>query len=251
MQPSKILTSVLWLLPLALQCVIAVVMFRRQLYKAFPLFFLYTAWVPARDALLVLFPYPSRAYSSLYWAGDVAALLVSLGIVFEVVQELLPGYSFFPIARRLLVAATAGGCALAMFFLQLNGYTATDASLEPIVIFERSIRFIQVCLLLTTILVVNRFGVPWHRYAVGIAAGFGVYSSINLALLELRVHLHVLTDHTFVLANSTAYNAAAIVWAYYFFPAWRSQEMGSLPQIHLTDWNDAVTEHLYRWYRRF
>jgi len=249
--PLDILTSALWLLPLALQCAIAAVIFRRRLYKIFPLFFVYTSWIPTRDALLFLFPYPSKAYSSLYWAGDVAALLLSLGIVLEVVQELMPGYSFFPLARRLLVGVTAGACALAMFFLQLKGYTATDASLEPIVIFERSMRFIQVCLLLITIWVVNRFGVPWHRYAVGIAAGFGVYSSINLALLELRVHLHLLTDHAFVLANSAAYNATAIVWAYYFLPSWRSQEMASLPQAHLTDWNEAVTEHLHRWSRRF
>ncbi|PYV58028.1 MAG: hypothetical protein DMG91_05215 [Acidobacteria bacterium] len=250
MQPSGIATTTLWLVPLSLQFAIAVLMFRRGLYKTFPLFFGYTIWVPTRDALLFLFPYPSRAYSGLYWGGDVAALLVSLGIVFEIVQELMPGYRFFPLARRLLAMAAAAACAVAIFLLRINGYTATDASLEPIVIFERSIRFIQVCVLILTVLIVYRFGVPWHRYAVGIAAGFGIYSAINMALLELRLHVRVLSDQAFVLANSAAYNAAAIIWAYYFFSSWRKQEIERLPETHLADWNEAVTEDLHRWYRR-
>jgi len=54
-----LLFSVLWLVPVALQIAIASVMLWRGLAGAFPLFLAYTVLVPARDLILLLFPYPA------------------------------------------------------------------------------------------------------------------------------------------------------------------------------------------------
>ena len=57
---------------------------------------------------------------------------------------------------------------------------------------ERSARFMQVCLLIVAIAMMSRLGLTWRDYSLGIAAGFGVYAALDLVLLELRGHLHVL-----------------------------------------------------------
>ena len=68
----------------------------------------------------------------------------------------------------------------------------TDVALEWIILSERSARFLQVCLLIVAIATMSRLGLTWRHYSLGIAAGFGVYAALDLVLLELRGHLHIL-----------------------------------------------------------
>jgi hypothetical protein len=69
---SRLSTSVLWLLPLAMLVVIAFVIWRRGLVGRFPLFFSYTLLLPARDAALYFLPQPGDRYSSAI-AGERAS----------------------------------------------------------------------------------------------------------------------------------------------------------------------------------
>jgi hypothetical protein len=91
----------------------------------------------------------------------------------------------------------------------------------------------------------SRLGLTWQHYAVGIATGFGVYSASDLALLELRAHLHLITDGTLVLLNSTAYNVAVTIWALYFVPSRpRKVIVGGLPDTEIARWNEVLSEYL-------
>ena len=57
----------------------------RGLVKTFPLFFAYTVLVPSRDViLLLLLPNSGNTYSMVFWWGDAAAILLSLGVVVEI-----------------------------------------------------------------------------------------------------------------------------------------------------------------------
>jgi hypothetical protein len=49
---------------------------------------------------------------------------------------------------------------------------------------KRSVRFLQVCLLIATILLISRLGLTWQSYSVDLTAGFGIYPAFDLALLE-------------------------------------------------------------------
>jgi len=222
----------------------------RKLFRVFPFFFAYTICVPARDAALFFLPYATRTYSRVYWAGDLLALLLSLVVVFEVLRHLLASYNFLQSIRMAFFVAGVSAAAIGLLFLFTNESTRTDASLEPIVILERAVRFIQVCLLGFVIVVLRALGLQWQHYAVGIAGGFGVYSALNLIVLESWMHAHILSGQWFVIANSAAYNAAAFIWAFYFLHRRRIQSLAELPEADLTGWNEAVTEHFHRWYRR-
>ena len=71
-------------------------------------------------------------------------------------------------------------------------------------------------MLMVAIALMSRLGLTWRDYSVGIAAGFGVYAALDLVLLELRAHLHVVSDAAFVLMRSAAYNLGVAIWAFYF-----------------------------------
>jgi hypothetical protein len=248
---SRLVTSALWFAPLAMQCVIALVMLRRGLVGQFPVFFAYTVLLPVRDSGLYLLPESSDRYSSLFWWGEAVAILLSLGIIFEISWHFVRPYPFLRLFLRVLwiSAVIVGAVALAML-IWTKGPAGADVALEWIILTERSARFLQVCLLIVAIAMMSRLGLTWRRYSLGIAAGFGAYAALDLILLELRAHLHVITDATFVLLRSAAYNLGVLIWAFYFLRPQSGNPVDRLPGSDLENWNDALSEHVDKWYRR-
>ena len=251
MKFSRLSTSVLWFLPSAMLVVIAFVMWRRGLVGRFPLFFSYTLLLPARDLVLVCLPYGGPRYSSVYWWGEGVAVLLSLGVVFELVGHFVRPYPFLRFLLRALSVAgvIAGALALALLIWG-KGPSGADLAFEWIILLERSARFLQVCLLILAIALMSRLGLTWQHYSLGIAAGFGVYSALDLVLLELRAHLHLVTDTAFVLIRPAAYNLGVAIWAFYFLRPQGGKPVGGLPRTDLANWNDALTQHIDQWYRR-
>ena len=247
---SRLPTSILWFVPLAMQCVIALVMLRRGLVGQFPFFFSYTVLLPARDAILYFLPQSGNRYSTVFWWGEAAAIVLALAVVFEISWHFIQPYPFLRLFLRVLwiSAVVASAAALAML-IWTKGPAGTDVALEWIILTERSARFLQVCLLIVTISLMSRLGMTWQNYSVGIAAGFGVYAALDLALLELRAHLHAVADTTFVLMRSAAYNLGVAIWAFYFLRPQGGKPVGGLPGIDLANWNDTLTEKVDRWYR--
>ena len=131
-----------------------------------------------------------------------------------------------------------------------NGPGGADLALGQIILMERSARFLQVCMLIVAIGLLSRLGLTWHHHSLGITAGFGIYAALDLILLELRANLHVITDSAFVLLRSAAYNLGVAIWAYYFLRPQGGKPVDGLPATDLTEWNDAVTPHVEKWYRR-
>lgn len=246
---SHMATSVLWFAPLAMQCVIAVVMLCRGLVAQFPFFFSYTVLLPARDAVLFFLPYPGNTYSSVYWWGDGVAVLLALAVIFETTSHFVRPFPFFRLFLRVLWIVIGVAGAVALTLLWADGPNGVGRAFEWIVLLERSARFLQVCLLIVATALMSRLGLDWHHYSVGIAAGFGVFAALDLALLELRAHLHVLSDAAFVLLRPAAYNLGVAIWAFYFLRPQGGKPVGGLPGTDLANWNNALTEHVNKWYR--
>jgi len=248
---SGVATPVFWLLPLAVQCVIALVMLRRGLARQFPFFFSYTVLLPARDTTLYFLPQPSNRYSSVFWWGEATAILLALAIIFEISWHFVRRYPFLRLFLRVLwiSAVVVGAAALAML-IWTKGPAGADVALEWIILAERSARFLQVCLLILAIAMMSRLGLTWRHYSLGIAAGFGVFAALDLVLLELRAHLHLISDSTFVLLRSAAYNLGVLIWAFYFLPPEDGNPIDRLPGNDVSDWNETLTEQVDKWYRR-
>jgi hypothetical protein len=248
---SGLATPVLWILPLVMQCVIALVMLRRRLVGQFPFFFGYTLLLPARDTTLYFLPNPGNRYSSVFFGGEAAAILLSLTIIFEISWHFVRRYPFLRLFLRVLwISAVVAGAAALALLIWNKGPAGTDVALEWITLSERSARFLQVCLLIVAIAMMSRLGITWRHYSLGIAAGFGVYAALDLVLLELRGHLHVLSGETFVLLRSAAYNLGVLIWAFYFLRPQGGNPVDRLPGNDMANWNDTLNEHVDKWYRR-
>ena len=248
---SHLATNILWLVPLALQCVIVVVMSLRGLARRYPFFFAYTVLLPSRDIVLLFQQYGTVRYARIYWWGEAGAVLLSLGVIVQTIWHLLEPYPFLRTIFRIfwIACIIAAAAALAMLFWT-KGPSGADLALESVILFARSARFLQVCLLIAVIFLISRLGLTWHSHSVGITAGFGIYAALDLALLELRGGLHLITDSVFAFCRPAAYNLAVLVWAFYFLKSPDEGPVGRLPRTDLANWNDALTERIDTWYRR-
>jgi hypothetical protein len=251
MKFSHLATTVLWLVPLALQCVIAVVMSLRGLARRYPLFFGYTVLLPARDLVLLFLPYAGHRYSNVYWWGEAGAVLLSLGVIAETIWYLIEPYPFLRTVFKTfwILCGLAAVAALAMLFWN-NGPGGADLALGQIILMERSARFLQVCMLIVAIGLLSRLGLTWHHHSLGITAGFGIYAALDLTLLELRANLHVITDSAFVLLRSASYNLAVVIWGVYFLRRREIKPVEYLPSTDLTNWNETLSERVDKWYQR-
>jgi hypothetical protein len=248
MQTSNVITMALWIAPIAVQSIIAIVMFHRKLVQIFPVFFTYSVLLPTREALLFIVRKSPNLYSGTYWLSEVIVVALSLGVICEVIWHVIRPYSLlrrYALMFSWMAAAAALAVAL-MMFLSASRSAQPDPLFETIILLERSVRFLQACWLMVLILLMSRLGLTWQYYAAGITTGFGVYAASDLILLELRAHLHWITDGTLVLLNSTAYNAAVIIWALYFVrPRLNTGIMvASLPNTEISRWNEALSEYL-------
>lgn len=249
MKVPYLITMTLWITPIVIQSVIVVIMLRRQLAKVFPLFFAYTSLVPAREILLLFVRNHPELYFRTYWIGEALVVTLSLGVTYEVIWHLVRPYSFLRrLALRLfwVVAIVALVLGLVMLSSSKLSYHPESRS-EIIILADRSVRFLQACLLIVLILLMSRLALTWQHYAVGIAAGFGVFAASDLALLELQAHLRLISFQTLVLLNSIAYNVAVAIWALYFLPPHRRKVVvQSLPNTDIARWNEVLSQYLKR-----
>ncbi len=250
MRFSHLVSAILWFVPLALQAAIAFVMLWRGLVKVFPVFFSYVALVTVRDVLLLLFPNTGNRYAIVFWWGDAAAILLSLGVIVETLWHLFRPYPFLRFVFRWFWVAAVIATASALTLLRTSSPSGTDRVLELIILMERSARVLQVCLLIVLISLMSRLGLTWQHYTLGITAGFGMYAALDLALLEFRARPHLVKYSAFALLGSGAYNLAVVIWALYFLGYRAKTPVESLPSNDLKKWNQALTEYADQWYRR-
>jgi hypothetical protein len=209
----------LWIAHPILQLAVAVVMFRRKLYKIFPFFFTYT--ISQVVTFCVLFPLFRLDYGTAFYYAYWVCAAISLAIGFKVIHEV-----FLDVFRPYHTLRDLGSvlfkwAALVMMlvaFVVAAGSTATELGAfgEAVITVQRCVRVVQ-CGLILFLLVFSRYlGVSWKQHSFGIALGFGGFASVELAMATLNVSGRL--DHgTKDLGITVSYNLAILVWLAYSF----------------------------------
>jgi len=247
---SHFVTKTLWVIPIILLVAVVAAMLRRKLAGEFPVFFSYAVVVFTREIALLFLKYPGNRYALVYWCGEALVVLLGMGVIFECLRHIFPNPFLIVVLKSVGILGTIAALTAALMLILTKSDAGADRVFEFILSAERSARFLQACLLIVVIALMSRLGLTWHHYSIGIIAGFGVYSALALAVLEFRSHMKSISDATLVLLNSVAYNLAAIIWASYFLRSWRRTPVEHLPKTDLTEWNEAATDYVRKWYRR-
>ncbi|MGD0987716.1 MAG: hypothetical protein ABR874_07890 [Candidatus Sulfotelmatobacter sp.] len=200
-------------IPLALLSLLLALMARNRAYRVCPAFFTYVAFGVCADIARFAVDNRHDAYYMVFWATEAGYCILGIAAMYEVYRSVLRARSrwthlVFPCVVALAVALSLAHARSVP--PQVHGFFLY------IVVGEVTVRFVQVLIFLVVGTMAAFFGLRWRRYSLGIAAGFGLYSTIEL-LNSIKIS-DFGTRFAFLWRTSSlvAYSFAVLIWIWFF-----------------------------------
>jgi hypothetical protein len=201
--------------PALLLAALAVVMVRRKLRTQYPFFFAYLIYQVAITPLLMYFYHrPGDEYFYVYWATAALSPIFGLAVIAEVLRHAFRPFESMQGFTETILRWTAvlGVLCLVIFTLSLNG-SAVDRVANVVMVAQRSLRVMQVSLVLLLLLFAGRLGLTFRHHVVAIAAGFGVFAAVDLLIAAVVLRSDPSWFSALSTLKSAAYFGTVGLWA--------------------------------------
>jgi hypothetical protein len=216
----ELLALFFWVTPHVFLGVLAVICCKRRLYREFPCFFSFVLYEIAEFVLLFalrVFSVTSQHYAYAFSATLVFSIALCFGVIDEVSKDLFRESQFLKAAARRTLQCMTG--LLLVMVVLLAIYAPGDQSARWITglsVVNRGAAMVQCGLLLSLLFLSLFVGLSWRRPAFGIALGFGVLSSVDLATSALRAEFTNRIGVEFLnLFITGAYLVSVLIWIGY------------------------------------
>ncbi|HTR23224.1 MAG TPA: hypothetical protein VMI10_04525 [Terriglobales bacterium] len=226
---SQTTIMALWYSQPVLQVAVAIVVWRRGLYKQFPVFLAFL--LTQVGGFVISYPVykiygqSTLAYFGLYWSEEALSAVLSFKIIHEVFLDVFRPYH----SLKDLGTPVFKWAGLVMLLVAMVVAASNSSEGNPIVnavlTLQRSVRLVQVGLILFLILFSQFLGVSRRQVSFGIALGFGISAGGELMLLAMHsgrlIHMGNLN-----LINMMCCNASILVFLLYSFSKVVAREAG-------------------------
>jgi len=204
-------------IPLLLLLLLLGVLVRRGAYRTFPCFFTYVALGVAADTTRFSVRGHPSLYFWIYWLTDAGYALMGALAMYEILRKVSRGFAHIWWTHLIFPAVVAMGTCLSIWRMHVVPPQVHGRLLLWIVTGEIAVRIVQVFIFAGLVTFIGFFGFRWRQYPLGIAAGFGVYSTV--ALLITVKFSDFGTRFTFLwgVASLVAYSLAVLIWIGFFF----------------------------------
>ncbi|HXP16563.1 MAG TPA: hypothetical protein VN868_05645 [Terriglobales bacterium] len=207
----------LWIAHPVLELAVVGAMWRRKLYRAFPIFFTYVGFQILIFA--VLFPLsrygPYAVYFYLFWACSAVNLVLGFMIIHEIFLDVFRNYHTLRDLGSVMFKWAALVMLLVAFVVAAsNSGHDQEPIMEAITTVQRCVRVAQCGLVLFLIVFSRYLGVSWRQQSFGIALGVGGFATAELGTLALYAG-GPMSQVSVTAINLVAYNLAIAVWFAY------------------------------------
>jgi len=245
-ESAKFAQLVLWCAHPLLQSIVAFAMWRSKMHKNFPVFFSY---IVAQIAIFaIVFPLQNdyAAYYYAFWATNAVSVVLGFRVIHEVFLDVFRPYHTLRDLGTVLFrwAGLVMLMVAAVVAASTNGANS-DPFPNAIMTLERSVRVVQVGLVLFLLVFSRYLGISWKQKSFGIALGFGGFAGVELALIAWNwwgsdVHHQAIST----LVNLAAYDLATLVWIGYAFA--KSPDRASvINSMQTRRWEESLSEIQY------
>ena len=212
----------LWLAQPLLQVAVAIVVWRRQLYKQFPVFlaFLLT------QVVIFAITYPIYAmgggvsapwYFGLYWLSQALNAVLCFKIIHEIFLDVFrPYHALKDLGTPIFKWAGLVMLLVSVVVAASNSADQDHPVVHAVLTLQRSVRLVQFGLILFLILFSRFLGVSRKQVSFGIALGFGLTAGVELLMLAIHSG-GMIHQGTLNLINMFCYDASEATWLGYAF----------------------------------
>jgi hypothetical protein len=210
----------LWYAQPPLQVVVAIVVWRRKLYKEFPVFLALlltqVGFFAITYPVYVLSGFMTLGYFWLYWVGEALNAVLGFKIIHEVFLDVFRPYH----ALKDLGTPVFKWAGLVMLLVSVVVATSNSVDQDPVVhavvTLQRSVKLVQFGLILFLLLFSRFLGVSRKQVSFGIALGFGLSAGVELMVLALHTG-GLIGLAKLNLINMTCCNISILIWLGYSF----------------------------------
>jgi len=240
------LKLVLALLPIPVQVLIALRMYRRKQHVKYPAFWSYVGFECFRTTLLaILGRWPkSHEYAVAYWSFDLLSTIFVLAVLREVFVRLLADYSVLTsFQRRGYEVGLAIACLVSV----------ATSTLVPVHVFfssemiqvQQTVSSVAVAMLIFVGAATLVLGVRWRSELCGVAAGLGLQGIVDVLVFTGTLQRGSYKPSLISWFENIAYNFSFAIFALYFLVP---QEESPAPPVRreLVEWVESMSETLPR-----
>jgi len=207
----------LWFAQPVLQVAVAIVVWQRQLYKQFPVFFGFLLTQIGVFAITYsVYGLNSLWYFWLYWSSQAFNAILSFKIIHEIFLDVFrPYHSLKDLGTPVFKWAGLVMLLVSVVVAASNSFNQ-DPVAHAVITLQRSVRLVQFGLILFLILFSRFLGVSRRRVSFGIALGFGLFAGMELMTLAMHSG-GLIRQVTLNLINMMCYDLSFLVWLGYSF----------------------------------
>jgi len=232
----------LWCAQPILQSAAAVVLWHRKLYKQFPVFFLFLLVQVANFA--VLFPLSLvgnyKLYFGFFWLGEAINAVLSFKVIHEIFLDVFRPYHSLKDLGTLLFKWAGVVMLLVSVVVAFSNSSDRNPVWHAVSTMQRSVRIVQIGLILFLLLFSRFLGVSWKQVGFGISLGFGLFAGVELMLLALYSGRFV-SFPNLNLINMLAYNVAILVWSGYALSR-KAGRVAAVNRLQTERWEQGLAD---------
>jgi len=255
LQAHSFLWNYLWLAPSGLQVGLAVLLWRRGIYRSFPVFLSYLIFEATEEFALFAMDVLPRVSPEAFWKAYCVGRLIEGLVKFAVIGEL-----FSHLLRRWPALAKLGnrllrgtGAVLVLLAILAAAYAPIDDPRFSLVsrahILQQTLYVVQCGLILFLFLFASHFRLAWDNQTFGIALGFGIVWCEHMATWAVMASGALLDKRELLdFLNMATYHVCVLIWFYYFLVPQRSASASAVPvqEHNLEVWNYELERLLQR-----
>jgi hypothetical protein len=239
----------LFLFPFLLEVALAIVIVRRRLYREVPWFAILIFYKLFATVLrFYVYDIDDRVgYFYIFWVLEGGMVTIECMVVIEVFRKCLLGFEATKAAARVLLMVT--GVALSVVALLSVPYGSEHSVFlgKVVNVAERSVRFVQLGVVLVFFIFSKFLALSWRNYLFGIMLGFGLYSCGELATSAFGAEMGGVVAYKLMFVVSVIGNATMAIWLSYLL---RADPKRSVPLLgraeDLERWDEALSEIVLR-----
>ena len=240
------LKSVLALLPIPVQVLIALGMYRRKQHIKYPAFWSYVCFECVRAALLAFFGRSPKSpeFAIAYWGSGFLSTIFVLAVLREVFVKLLADYSVLTrFQRRGYEVGLAIACLLSIATSTLvPAHTFFNREMIQI---QQTVSSVAVAMLVFVGAASLVLGIRWRSELCGIAAGLGLQGVADVLVFTGTLQRGSYRPYLIGWIETIAYNSSFLIFALYFLVP---QEESPAPPLRreMAEWAESMSETLPR-----
>ena len=217
---------VLYFIPSCFLVALLVLLVRRRVYATLPYFFAYTAFAVCADLARFLTHNHSTYYST-YYITEAGYDVLGVLVTYEVLRTVLASVTRVWWVRLIFPAVLLGGVVLSLARAQAAPTQFSRRLAFYILIGEIAVRFVEVFIFAGLVTLVRVLGLRWRQYPFGVAAGFGLYSTIALLITTKLSDFGTRFMFLWNVVSLVAYSVAVLIWSWFFSVPQKAQTPGS------------------------